>query len=123
MGSLSVSAHKQKVKQSAIFMALNIVSRTRLEEFWAIHAKAKVPLTNWYNTTLKATWTCFSDVKKTYRSADLVNEFIVFDVSSFRIIGSMVYVITSDGKQTKGRVFIKHVFTHSDYDNWSKGQR
>jgi mRNA-degrading endonuclease HigB of HigAB toxin-antitoxin module len=55
MGSLSVSAHKQKVKQSAIFMALNIVSRTRLEEFWAIHAKAKVPLTNWYNTTLKAT--------------------------------------------------------------------
>jgi mRNA interferase HigB len=96
-------------------MSLNIVSKTRLVAFWTIHAKAKGPLTNWYNTTRKANWASFSDVKKTYRSADFVNQVYVFDVSSFRVVADIAF--------TTGHVYIKHVFIHTEYDKWTQGQR
>lgn len=96
-------------------MSMNVVSKTRLREFWGIHRSAEGSLTNWHNAVTHATWTCFADVKGTYNSADQVNEFVVFDVGSDRIVASIAY-------STK-HVYIKHIFTHSEYDKWTQGQR
>ena len=93
-------------------MSMNVVSQTRLREFWATRPSARRPLTNWYAAASSATWTCFDDVRKTSNSADLVNKLVVFNVNSFRVVVDVFY---------PGRhVYIKHVFTHTEYEKWSK---
>lgn len=94
---------------------MNVVSKTRLRAFWAIHPQTEGPLTKWHAATSKAKWTCFDDVIKTYRRADRVNEFVVFDINGFRIIGQIAY-------STK-HIYVKHVFTHDEYDRWTEQQR
>lgn len=94
---------------------MNVVSKTRLRQFWAVHPHTEGPLTKWHAATSKAVWTCFDDVRKTYRKADPVNEFVVFDINGFRIICSIAYQVRF--------VYIKHVFTHEAYDQWTAQQR
>lgn len=89
---------------------MHVITRKRLQEFWAIHAQAKGPLEKWHSTVSRARWTCFDDVKRTYNSADVVGDFVVFNVNSFRIIATVRFQY--------GRVFISKVMTHSEYDKW-----
>lgn len=97
-------------------MAFNVVSKTRLTDFGLLHPKARAPLNTWHHVVSHAAWTKFADVKQTYRSADMVNDSIVFDVGGgFRVVAKVFY-------QWK-HVFIQHVFTHPDYEIWSKEQR
>lgn len=97
-------------------MALNVVSRTKLRDFWLVHEKAKGPLEKWYDIVRHATWLRAEDVRKTYNSADGVNGFTVFDVGGgFRVVVDIAF--------SQGFVFIKHVFTHTEYDKWSDQQR
>lgn len=94
---------------------MHILSRSRLAAFWNVHSKAKSPMTHWHNAVEKATFTCFADVKKLYNRSDAVGEHVVFDVNSFRIITKIRY-------QAR-RVYIIHVLTHAEYEEWTKAQR
>lgn len=69
----------------------------------------------WHTVVEKATFTCFADVRNTYNSADQVGEAVVFNVNSYRIVAAIRYVAR--------RVYIQHVYTHAEYDKWSKAQR
>jgi mRNA interferase HigB len=95
---------------------INVVARSRLERFWQAHPMLRGPLCTWYSTVSRATWTCFADVRKTYRSADLVGDLVVFNVAQgCRVVADVVY-------QTR-HVYIKYVFTHGEYDKWTKSNR
>lgn len=96
-------------------MAMNVVSLRRLREFWECHPPAYGPLKNWHGVASHANWTCHNDVKQTFRSADKVRELYVFDVSNFRIVADVVFITR--------HVYIKHVFTHPEYDKWSDQNR
>ena len=56
------------------------------------------------------------DVRKTYPSADYVDGLTVFNISGnkYRLIVTIRY--------KKGRIFIRHVLTHAEYDqgDWRK---
>ncbi|WP_018913140.1 type II toxin-antitoxin system HigB family toxin [Thiomonas sp. FB-6] len=65
----------------------------------------------WHAAVEHARWGCFEDVRQTYRSADVVGTFVVFNVNSFRIVTKIRY---QDGK-----VFIREVMTHPQYDRWT----
>ena len=70
-----------------------------------------------------AGWTCPNDVKQTFRNADWANSIWVFDVSRNRIIADVRYQFTTaDGTVVEGKVFLKHVFTHPEYDQWTANQ-
>jgi mRNA interferase HigB len=97
-------------------MPMNVVSKTRLRLFWAVHPDMEGPLTKWHAAVSCATWACFDDVRKTYNSADLVGDRIVFNVAGgCRVIVDVVYPAR--------RVYIKDVFTHSEYDKWTASRR
>jgi hypothetical protein len=55
-------------------------------------------------------WACFADVRKTYNTADLVGNKVVFDVggNKYRVIA----VIDYEGH----KVFLRFVLNHQDYD-------
>lgn len=94
---------------------MHVISRKRLAEFWAIHNQAEGPLGTWHSTVERATWGCFSDVRQTYNSADTVEKFVVFNVNSYRVVAQIRYL--------DHKVYIRHVFTHGEYDVWTQKQR
>jgi mRNA interferase HigB len=88
---------------------LHVITRKRLRDFAAVHADAGPALDAWFRVVDKVIWKTFVEVRQTYRSADLVGDYVVFNVKDdVRIITTIDY--------TWGKVFIKHVLTHQEYD-------
>jgi mRNA interferase HigB len=93
---------------------MHVITRTRLVEFWEKHSTAKNFLLLWYNLTVGANWQNFVELRELFPSADLVENFTVFNVggNKYRLIVFVDY--------TYQKVFIRHVLTHSEYnkDDW-----
>ena len=95
---------------------MHVISQKRLRVFWHTHRQAESALRAWYRVVRTARWERFINVGGTYRSADLVGKFIVFNIG-----GNNFRVITEINFKTHN-VFIRHVLTHDDYDKgkWKK---
>ena len=89
---------------------MRIISRNALKNFWERYPDAKQPLENWYQTTKKADWESFADVRSVFRHADVYHRCTIFDIggNKYRLIVHIDY-------QYK-LVFIRFVLTHSEYD-------
>ncbi len=88
----------------------------RLREFWTKHRDSETPLRAWFRVARKASWESLVDVRKVYPSADDVNGLTVFN------IGGNKYRLIVTIQHKKGRIFIRHVLTHAEYDKegWKK---
>ena len=91
---------------------MHIISKRSLREFWTIHPTSTNPLLHWHTTLEHAHATDFSALKAVFNTVDWVSGYVVFNVggNKYRIIADVVF-----RSQT---VFIKHVFTHKEYDSW-----
>lgn len=73
-------------------------------------------MSGWCKVVENASFLNFADVRETFNSADKVSKFVVFDVGDgFRIVTAIHF--------NRGKVYIRHVFTHPEYDRWSDKQR
>jgi mRNA interferase HigB len=75
-----------------------------------VHATLAGPLDSWYRIAKKAAWTSLADVRVFAPSADGVGRFTVFNIK-----GNAFRLITEINFKT-GRVYIRYVLTHADYD-------
>ncbi len=89
---------------------MRIISKRRLREFWREFPSAEQPLLSWYQTVKTVDWKKFSDLRKSFRHADIYRDCVIFDIggNKFRLITKIRY--------KKKRVYIRFVLTHSDYD-------
>lgn len=89
---------------------MRVVSRRTLRLFWEIHPTARPGLLLWYERTTKGSFTTFNTLRQTFPSADLVGDFIVFNIAgnNFRLI---TYIDFEDKM-----VFVRDVLTHAEYD-------
>jgi len=89
---------------------MHVISKKKLREFWEQWPKAETPLRAWYRVAEHATWETFAHVRETYSDADQVGRCTVFNIggNKFRLV-----VIIHFGV---GRVYIRHVMTHGEYD-------
>jgi mRNA interferase HigB len=94
-----------------------VISRRALREFWEIHPQAKDPLSAWSRVMERSTFADFTAIKRTFGAADYVAPYTVFDIggNKFRIIAAIHY--------NRERVYIRHVFTRPEYDQWSYEMR
>jgi len=96
---------------------MHIISKKALDDFSKEHVDAKHPLDVWHQTTERVVWKDFAAVRATFNSADLAGKCVVFNIggNKFRLIVTIAY--------TYKRVYIRHVFTHKEYDKnaWKKG--
>jgi mRNA interferase HigB len=92
---------------------MRIISRRALREFWEIHTRAKDPLSAWFRVLQRSKFADFNAIKGTFGAADYVSPYTIFDIggNKFRIITAIHY--------NRERVYIRHVFTHAEYDHWS----
>jgi len=90
---------------------MRIISRRRLVEFWEVHPDTEQPLRAWYTETKKASWNSPAEIKEIYRSVSILsNNRVVFNIkgNTYRLIVVVEY--------SQGKMFIRFVGTHAEYD-------
>ena len=90
---------------------MHIISRKPLREFSEKHPPAKTALDTWFSEVSRAEWTSFADVRATYRSADVVaGNRVIFNIggNKYRLVVKVAY--------NCGKVFVRFVGTHAEYD-------
>jgi mRNA interferase HigB len=91
---------------------MNVISKSTLRAFWERHPQARAALQAWYQTVSNSDWSTPADVKKQFgTTVDFVGDNrVIFDIcgNKYRLIVFVSYVY--------GRVLVKFVGTHKDYD-------
>ena len=92
---------------------MHVISRKALVEFWMVHPPAKGPMTAWYKVMHRATFANFGSVRSVFNSADKVDRFTVFNVGGegYRVVVAIHF--------NRQKLYIRHVFTHAEYERWS----
>jgi len=101
---------------------MHVITRKRLLEFGKQHPDAVTPLDVWYRLMRKARFTKWAELKATFGSADAIGQGLVaFNVggNKYRLIAYVRYATDTN----MGRVWIRHVLTHAEYDRWSDERR
>lgn len=95
---------------------MRVISRKKLRDAAERHRDLASSLDAWYRLTRKARWRSLDDVRKTFPSADPAGRFTVFNIkgNAYRLIAEINY--------RYGRLYIRHVLTHAEYDKggWKK---
>jgi mRNA interferase HigB len=96
---------------------MRVISKRPLRDFWTVHPQAQAPLSAWYRVMELTGFSDFLAIKASFPAADYVAPFTIFDIggNKFRLIAAIHY--------NTGRVYVRQVFTHADYDKWSDGMR
>lgn len=90
---------------------MHIVSIQTLRLFWRKHPDAERPLRAWYALAERATWRSPSDIKAVLGNASFIGtNRVIFNIkgNDYRLIVVVEY--------QKGRIFIRFVGTHAEYD-------
>ncbi len=89
---------------------MHVISRKKLKEAADRHEELTGPLDAWFRIAKKASWRSLADVRRTFSSADAVGKWTIFNVkgNQYRLVAEINYMF--------GRVYIRHVLTHAEYD-------
>jgi mRNA interferase HigB len=89
---------------------MHVISRKKLKAAVARHGDLEGPLDAWFRIAKKALWGNLADVRKTLATADAVGKWTVFNIkgNQYRLITEINYIF--------GRIYIRHVLTHAEYD-------
>lgn len=89
---------------------MRIISYRKLREFCEVHPDSEPSLDAWYAAAENADWKNFSDVRKTFRSADVYGTCTIFN------IGGNKYRLVAWVNYKTHVVYVRNILTHSDYD-------
>lgn len=90
---------------------MRILTKKRLREFWESHPQAEQPLKRWHDYVGKAQWSAPDDVKRDYRTADILpGNRVVFNIGGnhYRLVAKIEYRF--------GDVYVRFIGTHTEYD-------
>ncbi|MBM3237007.1 type II toxin-antitoxin system HigB family toxin [Candidatus Poribacteria bacterium] len=95
---------------------MHVISRKALREFWERYPDSKAPLSRWFKIMEKQDFGNLSELRAIFPGADKVGDLIVFNIggNKYRLIASIHF--------NQGKVYIRHVLTHTEYDKggWKK---
>ena len=93
-------------------MAMRVTSNKALADFTAAHREAELPLRVWRKIVEAGHFSSFAQLKLAFNAVDKVGDYCVFDIggNKFRLVTAIHF--------NRQMVFIRHVFTHKEYDKW-----
>jgi mRNA interferase HigB len=95
---------------------MHVITKSALQDFWRVHPDAERPLRDWFRLMDQGHFADFAELRAVFASADIVGKLTVFNIggNKYRLIAAVHY----DG----GKVFIREVLTHADYDrnDWKR---
>lgn len=89
---------------------MHVISRKALKDFWEEHPDSKSGLVRWFKIMRTTDFQNFSELRATFSAADYVDDLIVFNIggNKYRLIASVHF--------NRGKVYIRRVLTHGEYD-------
>jgi mRNA interferase HigB len=105
--------------------SVHIVTRKHLSEAMQEYPDAANEIKAWVAIVEGVRWHNFAEVRLTFRDADYVNGYVVFNIrrNRSRLITVIHYAKTTDAKRTEGHVYIRSLLIHKDYNdprNWDR---
>lgn len=91
---------------------MRVISNKALIRFASTHADADAPLQAWRKMLESGDFRNHADLKRAFNAIDKVGDFHVFDIggNKYRVIASIHF--------DRQMLFVRHVFTHKEYDRW-----
>jgi mRNA interferase HigB len=79
----------------------------------------------WYKVAKTARWRNFVEVGQTFKDADNVDGYVIFNIrqNRYRLVTVIHHSREKDGRLTEGHIYIRSFLTHEEYDtpsNWDK---
>lgn len=92
---------------------MRLISNRALTSFATIHPTADAPLQSWRKAIESGQYSDFAAIKKTFNSVDRVGMYHVFNVggNKYRVVVAIHF--------NSQVAYIRHVFTHKEYDKWT----
>ena len=89
---------------------MHVISRKALREFWEKFPESQAPLSRWFKLMEQQDFGNFAELRATFPNADKVGDLIVFNIggNKYRLIASIHF--------NRGKVYIRHVVTHAEYE-------
>lgn len=91
---------------------MHVLAKRTLRTFWLRQPQARASLETWYAVASAATWRTPTDIKSAFGSnVDFLGDNrVIFDIAGnkYRLVVRVAY--------SYGRVYVKFVGTHADYD-------
>lgn len=93
---------------------MRVVSNKALVDFAALHPDAGAPLQAWRKLVESAAIANFAGLRALVNSVDKAGDFFVFDVggNKYRVVAAIHF--------DRGLLYVRHVFTHAQYDRWNR---
>jgi mRNA interferase HigB len=103
-------------------MKVHLIKRTTIEDFISSNLQSALPLADWLMKLKYADWKKPNDIKKTFRSADLLGNGtnrVVFDIAGnhYRLICKYVF------GERQVHLFVCWIGTHAAYTTLCKLQK
>lgn len=104
---------------------MHIVTRRHLSEAMVHYPDAVNEIKAWIAIVEAIRWHNFAEVHATFKDADYVNGYVIFNIrqNRYRFITVIRFAKTTRELQTHGHVYIRSFLTHRQYDNprnWDK---
>jgi mRNA interferase HigB len=94
---------------------MHVITATRLRTFWMKHADAESPLRSWLRIVEARPYAQPGDVQRDFAAVSFLGRrCTVFN------IGGNKYRLVVDMRYDLGRIYIRHVLTHGEYDRLIK---
>lgn len=97
---------------------MHIISYKKIKTFITKHSRSKSSLEAWYRIVKQTEFSDFQGVRNTFPTADLVRNFVVFNIG-----GNNCRLIAYINFKSK-RLFVRHILTHAEYnkEEWKKDE-
>ena len=91
---------------------MRVISNKALADFSVNHSAANEPMQAWRKIIESREFVSFADIKTAFNTTDKVGHYYIFD------IGGNKYRIVTAIHFDHQKLYIRHVFTHKEYDKW-----
>lgn len=93
---------------------MRVISNKALVDFALGHPGAQGPLQAWRKLLESMEITNYGALRALMNSVDKAGDYFVFDVggNKYRIVAAIHF--------NRGLLYVRHVFTHAQYDRWSR---
>ena len=90
---------------------MHVITRRRLQEFWQTYPGAERPLKAWLAVVRMKCYAGPHEVRQDFTSASFLGKWrTVFN------IGGNKYRLAVDMRYDLGRIYVRHVLTHEEYE-------
>ena len=89
---------------------MHIITRKTLIQFWEKYSDSRTALIRWFKIVQKTEFGSFAELRATFPSTDKLGHWVIFNIggNKYRLIASIHF--------NRGKVYIRHVLTHAEYD-------